>query len=85
MVYFGQFFYVAFSKYMVLKTIVLILRFQRKNQFARYNDFVWQVEYILAQLFGQDASFLKLIFALEPWNQAVNLKNAKNLFYQNTL
>ena len=68
--------------FMVLKTTVSILRFQRKNRFEKRHYIFWDInqklfstgglvwlaksQNIFEDIFGQVGSFFKLIFSLKP-------------------
>ena len=78
-------FFTPFVPFIVLKTIVLNTRIQRKNRFEKQptlsrdieektiltRGLVWHamLKNIFANISAQDGSFFKPIFALKPWVQ----------------
>ena len=73
-----------FVAFMVLKTTVLITRFQCKNRFEKRSNLAWDInqklfstgglvwlaksQNIFEDILGQVGSFFKPIFALKPWD-----------------
>ena len=73
-----------FVAFMVVKTTVLISRFQRKNRFVKRPYIAWDIDEklfstgglvwltksqnIFEDILGQVGSFFKPIFALKPWD-----------------
>ena len=74
-----------FVAFMVVKTTVLISRFQRKNRFVKRPYIAWDIDEklfstgglvwltksqnIFEDILGQVGSFFKPIFELKPWDR----------------
>ena len=77
--------FAPFVTFIVLKTTVLISRFQRKNRFEKRTTLGWDIwekpllagglvwhamsKNIFVNISAQGGSFFKPIFALKPWDQ----------------